>query len=283
MGAFLGLTDSEATAHLTGSITDSYARDTVCDDAKSDTTNGLLGKYPHEITFDGEVEALTAAQLTGANARLNASALDYENYWAAMEDATPQLKSFKTGTEADTSNLLTRTGATAPEDDIPTGKVFGGWYADAEFTTPVASDYTGSAFAKFVDENVLSVKHQKGLEKTSDDKTRLRIVTSVDSMDYQEVGFHITYNNASGEEKTVTASATTAYAILVGYTDPSTSVDYHPADEFSAESIRFIAFRLVASDAVVAQNGAGISVQPYWKTADGVIVEGKTFSGIQFN
>ncbi|MBQ9392916.1 MAG: hypothetical protein IJU18_02835 [Oscillospiraceae bacterium] len=281
VGAFLGRVFNEDSTYLTGSITNSYALDSVCVVCKSEAAKGLVGDSRNAITMTN-VESLAEAELIGTGALVNAPELDYDGYWSPIVGATPQLKTFQTGTTATAGdNLLERTGAVAPAS-IPAGKIFGGWYSDEACTVPVAEDYVGQAFARFVDADVLGVKSQQGLSKTAEGKNRLRVVTSVDSMDYQEVGFHVTYNNASGVEKTVTASGTAVYATLTGYTDPNTAETYQPT-VFSSQSIRFAAFRLVASDAVVAQNSDGITIQPYWVTADGVTVEGEVFTGIKFN
>ena len=73
------------------------------------------------------------------------------------------------------------------------GKVFAGWYTDETCAEPLGQDVTtGKWYAKFVDEDVLSVKAQviAGTEAT-DKKTDIRFVSTVDSLEYQEVGFEV--------------------------------------------------------------------------------------------
>ena len=68
-------------------------------------------------------------------------------------------------------------------------KIFAGWYTDETCTTPYMLD-SGEAYAKFVDENVLSVRVQceAGLTANKED-TNLRFITTVDGKDYRAVGF----------------------------------------------------------------------------------------------
>ena len=173
-----------------------------------------------------------------------------------------------------------RSGAyTAPS---ASGKVFAGWYWDPTYDVPVSKTVTeGYAFAKFADADVLTVKTQRDLKEYSDGKRKLRIVTSVDSMDYKEVGFILTYHNSAGAEKTVKASSTVVYQSLQGYINETTQETYLPT-AFSPESIRFCAFKLVASSSLVNSNLSGIAAQPYWITADGTTVYGATSTGLKF-
>ena len=71
----------------------------------------------------------------------------------------------------------------------PTGYVFGGWYTTAACDEPIpASKTTGTAFAKWVPNNVLSAKYQITANTTIyDTTTKLRLVTTVDSLNYSSV------------------------------------------------------------------------------------------------
>ena len=95
------------------------------------------------------------------------------------------------------------TGKTAP---VETGYVFGGWYSKTgtdeagkdvykAMDGKEASSATGEVYAKFVPAYVLSVKSQN--EKNIAGKTSgsTRILTSVDSTDYQATGIELYLSN----------------------------------------------------------------------------------------
>ncbi|MBQ7247248.1 MAG: MBL fold metallo-hydrolase [Lachnospiraceae bacterium] len=168
---------------------------------------------------------------------------------------------------------------TAPE--APDGKVFAGWFWDTSFTSSVGEDtVSGSAFAKFVDEDVLQVMYQQDLTQYANGSRKLRIVTSVDSLNYKRVGFELTYKNSSGTQVTRDTGTSTVYRRLNWFRDETE--DYYDPSVFSPESRYFCGFRLTASDALVAKNPAGISVQAYWITLDGTRVVSEVRDGLLF-
>lgn len=69
------------------------------------------------------------------------------------------------------------------------GYVFGGWYQDATDEKPLSEKTkTGSAYAKFVPEEVLSIKTQVQNGITQNSKsTNLRFITTTDSLQYKEI------------------------------------------------------------------------------------------------
>ena len=155
---------------------------------------------------------------------------------------------------------------TVPEE---AGKVFAGWYKDAQFNTPLGeNETTDNAYPKFVDEDVLSVKLQitKGTETTSA-SSDLRLLTTVDSLMYDSVGFEITIG-----DKTITRTSKTVYTEITG-TDGNVPVTYGP-DAFSQESEAFAAYSLtdIPNDIFTSK----ITVKPIWITLDGTKVTGIT-------
>ena len=92
---------------------------------------------------------------------------------------------FATADEYKMSEYWSTTEKKVPVKD---GYVFSGWYKDE--TTPLKqADLTEAdvtAIAKFVPAEVLSIKTQAAL---GTDTSSLRILSSVDSLNYQEVGF----------------------------------------------------------------------------------------------
>lgn len=158
-------------------------------------------------------------------------------------------------------------------DNIPNGKVFAGWYKDEECTLPVygAADFDadGGAFAKFVDEDVLGIYFQiTSGTTTASDETDLRLLTSVDSDKYQEVGFLFNVN-----EKTQPFTTNKVYTEVYGYKEDGTQITYGP-DKFSEESQYIMAF--VLSEIPFEAFSTEINVTPTWKTLDGTVVSGPT-------
>lgn len=151
--------------------------------------------------------------------------------------------------------------------DAPAGKLFAGWYQDTQYETP----YTGkeeaeNVYAKYVDESVLGVKCQitSGTALQSDN-TNLRLITTVDSLCYQQVGFDVTIN-----EIMHSFASHKVYTSLKGYVGQNNSV-YQPT-VFSEESAYFMAYTLTKIPQGFFQKE--IMVAPWWKTLDGTIVKG---------
>lgn len=151
------------------------------------------------------------------------------------------------------------------------GEVFAGWYTDANYTTALNSTTaTGYAYAKFVDENVLSVKAQlDGNTKAASDteKTRMRFVTTVDCLDYDQVGFVVSTPN-----KTATFKSSTVYETLNA---TGLEVPYTP-DDISSDSEYFATIILGKLSATMADLDKVFTVTPFWVTADGTTVTGIT-------
>ena len=163
-------------------------------------------------------------------------------------------------------------GNIAPE--APEGYIFAGWYGDAGCNKESAlssEDTTGSAYAKFVDKNMLTVKAQvtAGTTDTSS-STNIRFVTSVNDLNYKRIGFKIIIHKASGDDvrdrvddvvyKTLTA--------LIG----DATWNYTPQGLFCGTATCFKAW--VIKDVPLADFNTEFDVTPYWETLDGTVVEG---------
>ena len=121
---------------------------------------------------------------------------------------------------------------------------------------------TGCAYAKFVDENVHITKTQlrNGTPAADGSSTAdIRFVSTVDDLNYSEVGFYITYG-----DKTVTAKAKDVYTAVNG-----AAITYTPKF-FSEESNWFFTY-LLTGVPESAFDGT-FTVQAYWKTLDGTVV-----------
>lgn len=163
---------------------------------------------------------------------------------------------------------------TAP---VKEGYVFGGWYADdegkAHLTEETAADAT-EAYAKFVPASVLSVKAQNMAGTGTDEsinKTYVRVITSLDSKDYQKVGFDIWLANKTQLFKDKTAKTPLeTNKIYDGLLVGDEEVD--AANIFGGVS-RYVGVWQLAN--VAKSNWEKIIyVRPYWITMDGTKVEG---------
>lgn len=155
------------------------------------------------------------------------------------------------------------------------GSVFAGWYKDEQFTEPIdVETTTGMAWAKFVDETVLSVKCQLSADvKTDDATTNLRMLTSVDCLDYGSVGFIVKVNG----QIITTKRSTTVYRSVTALQDME-AYTVTPKKAFCDASEYFVAYSILE----IPQKafGSTFEVIPMWTTADGTHVTGavKVFS-----
>lgn len=153
------------------------------------------------------------------------------------------------------------------------GYVFGGWYKDMAFKTPLGTEVTtGKTYAKFLDKSVLSVKAQLDattLAASDTGTTKMRFVTTVDNLDYQKVGFTV-----STPKKTADFESTTAYKNIVAK-DSNTAISYSPSN-FSSDSDYFITIILNNLSITEADLEKIFTVTPWWVTADGTTVTGVT-------
>ena len=152
--------------------------------------------------------------------------------------------------------------------------VFGGWYQkDGDTYVPVTEQTaktTETAYAKFVPAYVLSVKAQneEGTVAGDGHETSVRLISTVDSRSYQNVGFDIWLNNKA---QLTGCEATDVYKGLKTLKD-SKEITTYPKDEFGEASSHFSVWRL---DNIHDDNDSKIIyVRPYWTTMDGTKVYG---------
>ncbi|MBP5231735.1 MAG: InlB B-repeat-containing protein, partial [Clostridia bacterium] len=159
--------------------------------------------------------------------------------------------------------------ATTPEK---AGYVFGGWYSDATFETAYsASDLPATAYAKFVDAKALSVKYQITADTNENStETNLRVVTTVDSLDYQSVGLKVEYPN---NEYTNEFETTKVSTVLKGFAGAD-EFNYTPAAAFGTDdAVYFCAWNFTLS---AARFDTGITFTPFWITKDGTKIYGSS-------
>lgn len=146
------------------------------------------------------------------------------------------------------------------------GKVFAGWYKDETFNTPLSSKtVSGGAYAKFVDEGVLTVRYQTADNTSKKGYKDLRMITSVDSLNYQCVGFDIYIDGSHYGERTTTK----AYTTITDMGGKSVTLE-----NFPEESCRMMTYLL--SKIPSSYSEKEFEVTPYWITQDGTTVRGTT-------
>ncbi len=129
---------------------------------------------------------------------------------------------------------------------------------------------------KFVSADVLSVGFQATSRETvySEGKASLRLVTTVDSLNYQNVGFQVTKTNLEGVSNTIEKQSTTVYtSIVAGDNRPGYK---KTPDVFSRDS-KYFATLTITNIPLDAFEHV-ITVTPFWTTQDGIKVYGVTRS-----
>lgn len=160
------------------------------------------------------------------------------------------------------------------------GYVFAGWYtgvteaASDEEATPISGNATGgSAWAKFVPEEVLSVKAQVSRNITTlstGETVKLRLVTAVDSLKYSEVGFKIRFNGSETENTYGSKDVYKKIEVVDGYGRNWTTT---PSDEFHKSATWFATVKITGISEQYFTSYE-FAVTPYWITEDGTTVTG---------
>lgn len=169
------------------------------------------------------------------------------------------------------SDISSYRGETYSVPDAEPGYVFAGWYQDAACTNPIASTTTsGKAYAKFVDEIVLTVKSQISAGITASSATAdIRFVTTADTLRYSTIGFEVTANGITN-----TYGSNKVYEQLYAVNSQEVMTEYKPYNEFSKVSTYFKACTI--SEIANKSFDAEWSVRAYWTTLDGTTVYGET-------
>ena len=187
--------------------------------------------------------------------------------------------------------------ATVRKSPIKAGYVFGGWFAQASETTEGAEmfvkgdvttyyraltaselntdedndcDYTGTAYAKFVPAQVLSVKAQNKAETYENTaKTDVRLISSTDSKNYDKVGFDIWVNN----KKQILKADGNALETDIIYDGLLVNEEPIYANAIFGGTSQYLSVWQL-SNINKANYSKIIYVRPYWITKDGTKVEG---------
>ena len=180
-------------------------------------------------------------------------------------------------------------GATKSAPETPIGYVFSGWYADPEYKEYIGTDVTsGNAWAKFVEDDVLSVKSQVKVTTTdangdgkldvTSNSTDLRVATTVDGLEYRRISFYLQkqkdgiYGTKFDTATVSDENARMVYEKLYALEDKTTVTEHKPTI-FTWQSDYFKTFTI--TDIPSSDYATKIKVTPYWITMDGTLVEGK--------
>lgn len=174
------------------------------------------------------------------------------------------------------SDYWTADKKTAP---VREGYVFGGWYTQDGENMKAIKESEGvdvtSAYAKFVPAEVLSVRTQ--IEAATEEangnttSTYVRLLSAVNGLDYQNVGFDIYYNKKKHETNEDATNITKVFSSLKN--DETTSQPIMPNTIFGNAATHFSVLRLAS---IPKKNYEYvIYVTPQWTTLDGTLVEGQ--------
>lgn len=199
--------------------------------------------------------------------------------FAATDSTVTELDGAISQLCSDITEYRQETGFTYP--DAPTDYadyIFAGWYIDAECKSALSEEIAGAkvteenkaAYAKFVPKGVLSVKAQvlSGTEFGTA-TSKIRFVTTVDSLRYQKVGFDFDIRGTKLNSET-----TTVYHRIQAMGSNGTVLKHYTPDVFDSESQYFMA--CVVEGIKNSQFGLGIDATPYWVTLDGTKVTGES-------
>ena len=173
-------------------------------------------------------------------------------------------------------------------DSIPTPKssaykgwLFAGWFNEETCTLSTAIDdksaVNAGSYAKFVPADVLSVKAQSTLGKVTDEKNKdldgkyvLRFISSVDSLDYSQVGFEL--RSSEDDYASAKYNRTNTVYQKIDSTTEGAEYDFDPKI-MDAKSEYFITAKLG-----VADTDTTYRVRAFWVTLDGTTVYGRSRS-----
>lgn len=182
-------------------------------------------------------------------------------------------------------------GKCAPEynavDSDGVGYVFGGWYEKNESTYTAiqnkealnSAKESDAVVAKFVPAQTLSVKCQNWAGTNADsDEVIVRVISAVDSVNYQGYGFEIS-KIEGGKEKTLgTYESKDQNKVYSRFNYYKNAEDTKPAATYEASDLFGKAAQYFTTCTIgkIPQNAHStiICIKPFWKTLDGTTVYG---------
>ena len=250
---------------------------TIKNDSKETLTANNLHVSVHwynaETGQDGEISAATSVAIpAGESQTFNLSYTAPDSgyiLYEASTNYTPGMSSFTFSAthtppadgRYDVAQYKSGATPTYPEKE---DKIFAGWFDDENYSTPHMGN-TGLAYAKFIDEEVLTVKFQT--RGSGSNAEAVRFVSTVDSMDYQIVGFKFTgtYGDINISEKIKTTEKLYRSITAAGMTI------YPPY--FCSDSEYFFTYTVRGMNSRIYSSWV---VTPFYVTLDGTTVYGRT-------
>lgn len=165
-------------------------------------------------------------------------------------------------------------GKTIPKSTEQPDWLFAGWFLDDTCKQAVKQKIDGveTYYAKFVPAEVLGVKLQVGHNAAYSDTTNMRIVSSVDSLDYASVGFEVYFNTKIGTN-TTSADICSEKVFERITTGSQSGITYNYSPQIiDADSKYFVTATLI--NIKKASYEKPFHIVPYWTTYDGVKVYG---------
>ncbi len=212
-----------------------------------------------QITKGNEIDEtlFTKKAIQDLTLNLKAAQLIYDDEQASQEEVDimssllqEQLSSLNT------KQIVVYNGGVSKE-----GYLFAGYYEDEACLIPTTK--TENVYSKFVDEAVLDIKAQLSLNTTG--YKNIRFVSTVDHLDYQEVGFVVTIGN---NQKTI--GTTTVYNSIISNEHGLEVVNDPTVCSFASNYF----FTFTLTNIPESAYESNIELQTYWITYDGTIVYG---------
>lgn len=146
--------------------------------------------------------------------------------------------------------------------------IFAGWYESDKTTTVSEGTTSGQYYAKFLPAEVLSVKCQvlDGTTEGQTGKSKMRVITTVDSLQYESVGFDFYIEEIGYKNYTAKKVAKKIVA-----KDDAVNFNYSP-NIFDLHSKYFTTVTVTGIKPEWFDNG--FFIKPYWVTEDGTKVYG---------
>ena len=208
----------------------------------------------------------------------------YSNEAQAADEIVPTSIQWVTVDNAKTTYADLDKAPKAVDCGLTEDYLFAGWYT-AENGDVLSEVTTSSAVAKFVPAYILGVKSQVAYNNGEEfdpnvtensDSVYLRMVSAVDSTNYQEVGFNITAtpSGASKESEWNTKTyKTKVYSFLKQYSETEqTYKDVSASAVFGTGAQYF--FSYTVRNIPTNNLGTAFYATPYWVTMDGTKVTG---------
>ena len=196
-----------------------------------------------------------------------------------------EVKAATTTSEHGTFKAVPKTEWKEDNDGVPEldGYLFAGYYKDEDCAKANRASKGNATHAKFVSDDMLDVKAQvtNGMVSVSDveayeGKYVIRFVSSVESLNYKNIGFELEYTNDEGEVVKLRNTTSKVFKRI----ESTTGAANGEIDEYSfspkvvgEDSEYFMTAKLPVD---VEDKAVTYKVRAFWTTFDGTEVMGKT-------